>query len=317
MTNMFIATCLIGGALSFWIARRISKPLRNLRNQVLHIAAGNIENKVAVPGSDEISEVAAAINTLAGNLSQNIRSMRELLANISHELRSPLARMGVSATIIEENLAVGKHAAPRFAPVSEIDLQTLPELARIQKHASLLIAEIEYMEGLIGTTLLNSKLDLQETRLEFSGINLSELCAEALCREHDRIVEHGLRLSAEIEPNVSILADEDLIRLVISNLLDNAIKFNCPGGQIRLELARNTRRLSLSVENSCSKLPDEALERIFDPFYRVDQKNGNGVGLGLTLVRKITLLHGGWIRVENNDAALRVLLEFPGEVCAC
>ena len=289
-----IFVSVIGLLLAFWMARRVSKPLRTLRDEVMEIASGNLESRVTVRGRDEITDVAKAVNLMADNLARHIRSMRELVANISHEMRSPLARVQVSAALLEEDVAQNPKAANRLTLINE---------------------ELDHMNKLIGTTLLTSKLDLQALARPEGAVAFSELCAEA-CRRHDPVfAEKNLHFSRTIEEDVSLAGDETLLTTLVSNLLDNAVKYTRESGfvSLRLTLDRDgaAPEVVLEVENEHDPLPGEVLEHVFEPFYRGGIATGNGVGLGLSLVRKIALLHGGDVAAANTSDGIRFTARFP------
>ena len=283
---------IIGLLLAFWMARRVSRPLRTLRDEVLVIAGGNLESRVSVEGHDEITDVAKAVNQMANSLAKHIRSMRELVANISHEMRSPLARVQVSLALLEEDIAKESKAANRLALIHE---------------------ELAHMNKLIGATLLTSKLDLQSSAKPEGIVVFSGLCADA-CRRHTPFFNGtGIQFSNAIQEDINLYGDETLLTTLVSNLLDNAAKYTTPEGTVFLRLYTKSNEAILEVENCHNPLPDDVLDHLFEPFYRGGIATGNGVGLGLSLVRKIALLHGGDVTVQNIDGKIRFTTRFPLE----
>jgi two-component system sensor histidine kinase CpxA len=279
-----IFVSVIGLLLALWIARRVSKPLRALRDEVLEIAGGNLESRVMVKGHDEIADVAKAVNHLADNLARHIRGMRELLANISHEMRSPLARVQVSLAMLEEEVPEGPKTANRLALINE---------------------ELEHLNKLIGTTLLTSKLDLQAPSRPEGPVAFSDLCAEA-CRRHAPLfLKKGLDFTREIQNGIAFPGDETLLATLVSNLLDNAAQYTETGGSVSLRLSADGGNAVLAVENSHAPLPDELRSHIFEPFYRGGIATGDGAGLGLSLVRKIAQMHGGDVTADNAGGGVR------------
>ena len=305
--NLFLQGLLVMGltgvVLVFWMARRVSRPLRHLRGEVLEIAGGSLEKRVTEQGAGEIADVAVAVNQMADSLSRHIRGMRELVANISHELRSPLSRMQVSLALLEENLPGGSRSDP----------------ARAKAKLALLHEELDHMEKLIGTTLLSSKLDLQEKTILKDQVAFSELCAEMCRRERPLFNGQNIDFAEEIEPGVALEGDETLLCNLVSNLLDNAAKYAAPldGGRpsARLSLRRFEKdgvgEAVLEVENSHPSLDEGKLEQIFEPFNRAGIATGNGVGLGLYLVRQIVLLHGGSVCALNTPGGIAFRVSLP------
>lgn len=286
----FVFVSVIGLLLALWMAWRVSKPLRALRDEVMGIAGGNLESRVTVKGHDEITDVAKAVNHMADSLARNIRSMRELVANISHEMRSPLARIQVSLAMLEEDVAKEPKTASRLTLINE---------------------ELSHMNKLIGATLLTSKLDLQAPARPEGMVAFSGLCAEA-CRRHAPLfLKEHLEFTREIQEGVAFPGDETLLTTLVSNLLDNAAKYADPEGVVSLRLFGEDGKAVLAVENSHDPLPEELLRRIFEPFHRGGVPTGNGVGLGLSLVRKIAQLHGGDVAAANTGGGVRFTVHIP------
>ncbi|MDR2891704.1 MAG: HAMP domain-containing histidine kinase [Deltaproteobacteria bacterium] len=319
----------ISGLLTFWIARSVSMPLRRLRSEVLEIAGGTpgqasgalgqptpknpagaaigqkdnvgprVEKRVTVNGRDEISDVALAVNHMADSLSRNVKSMRELVANVSHELRSPLARMQVTLALLEESIPSEKNGGEACGKAAQ--------------KVVLLQEELDHMEKLIGATLLSSKLDLQQLPPLTNQVAFSELCAEMTRRQTPLFAKNGLTFRADIEPGLAFKGDETLLCNLVGNLLDNAAKYTNTGGQADLRLHRQNTTARLEVENTrshLSPLPEDQLKRIFEPFNRAGLATGNGVGLGLSLVKKIAELHGGRVWAANTAAGFCIYVEF-------
>ena len=285
-----IFVSIIGVLLAFWMARRVSRPLRSLRDEVLAIAGGNLESRVSVKGHDEITDVAKAVNQMADNLAKHIRSMRELVANISHEMRSPLARVQVSFALFEEGIAKDPKTAT---------------------HLALIHDELAHMNKLIGATLLTSKLDLQSSMPPKETVAFSGLCMDACRRYTPFFAEAKVEFANAIEDHIAISGDETLLTTLVSNLLDNAAKYTKPENMVTLRLSADSENAVLEVENDHEPLSDEMLDHLFEPFYRGGIATGNGVGLGLSLVRKIALLHNSDVTVCNVEGKIRFSIRFP------
>ncbi len=325
------ALVLAGGALSLWMARWVSKPLRRLQMEVLGIGEGNLDTRVTEHGIDEVVDVAKSVNQLTDNLSRHVRGMRELVANISHELRSPLTHMDFATTFIEDGLLEADRQ------LAQAEKTTRPKLALAFKHLSYLKEELGHMEKLIGTTLLSSKLDLQQQKAEFEPVDLTLLCGDLAANHAPLVASRGLSFTLDIATSIHTLGDNALLRQLLSNLLDNAAKYTARDGRLHLSLqpaptptdnpgttgtmkkltaeTANLPQALLYVENTHKHLSQEALERLFEPFYRAGLATGDGVGLGLSLVQKIAFLHGGEVLAENgilNGAdTLRVQARLP------
>lgn len=292
---------LVGGMLAFWMARRVSRPLRQLRDEVLEIAGGRMDKRVTLRGHDEIRDLSLAVNHMADSLAKNVRNMRELVANISHELRSPLARMQVSFTLLEEDLHGGE--AER-SPATAVPAGVMPRLAQLQE-------ELEHMNQLIGTTLLSSRLDLHDAPPVDTPVVFSGLCEAMAGRHAPMFARRGLVFTSSVAEGIIMHGDETLLCTLVSNLLDNAEKYTAQGGTVRLALSREENAALLTVENTHAPVEKDALEHIFEPFNRAGAATGNGVGLGLSLVRQITHLHGGAVRADNTENGVRFSVRLP------
>lgn len=311
-----IAVCLIGGALSIWVAWRIARPLRRLRTEAMTIADGNLNARVSVAGSEEIAQVAEAVNSMAQSLSGYITSMRELVANISHEMRSPLARMTLSSAIIEEALQT-LTSWYRKNPLPEKDMPPLvlgPDGEPLAvRHVDRLNREIEHMETLVGSCLLSSKLDLHQENMQMDFLDFSQLCRATLARYEAQWQGKGLSCVQDMQDDLWVEGDEALLLLILTNLLDNALKYTAQGGTVQVRMHERHGLIVLSVENSHPPVPGDILPHLFEPFYK-NRANGaktDGVGLGLSLVRKIAACHQGNIVAENGETGLRFTLWLP------
>ncbi|MDL2272042.1 HAMP domain-containing histidine kinase [Desulfovibrio sp. OttesenSCG-928-I05] len=310
---------LMGGMLAFWMSRRVSRPLRQLRDEVLDIAGGKLDKRVTVRGHDEIRDLSLAVNHMADSLSKHVRNMRELVANISHELRSPLARMQVSFALLEEDLTGEGPDAPGAPGVAGMAGEAVKNAGRngespcndAMARLVQLQEELEHMNTLIGTTLLSSRLDLHEAPLAEVPVAFSELCAAMARRQTPLFAKRDISFRAAVEDGIIVGGDETLLCTLVSNLLDNAEKYTERGGSASLSLRRAKDGVILEVENSHEPVAAEALEHIFEPFNRAGIATGNGVGLGLSLVRQIATLHKGAVEARNVTGGIVFTVRFP------
>ena len=291
----FIAVVIIGGLLAVWASKKISFPLNQLRDDVLKIAAGNLTMRIETKGEDEIAELAVAINRMADDLSKKITSGQELIAGISHELRSPISRINLSAAIVEEELVREYH-----------DMTETPNTATVRlKHMQSIQRETARLDSLIGSSLLSCKLDLQEN-LEFFPVDISSLCAEMMEKYSVVMENRKLAFEASIQPGLWILGDEQYICTLVENLLDNAFKYTAKEGRVRFTLVACDNTVALHIENSHEQMPEEWLRAIFSPFCRgtIATGDGEGVGFGLYLVKKISSLHQGHVHAGNTEGGV-------------
>ncbi len=243
------------------LARRITRRLERLQTRVDALGAGDLEARVEVEGRDEVAELARSFNRAAARIGQLVAGQKALLAHVSHELRSPLARMRMA-------------------------LELLPGDERPELKARL-TRDIAELDGLIGELLLASRLDTLDGLMHTEEVDLLALAAE-------EAAEHAAEVGGE---PVTIEGDPRLLRRLLRNLLDNAHRY--AGGQpVEVTVSGTPAGALVRVADHGPGVPEAERERIFEPFYRLAgaRETGEGVGLGLALVRQIAQRHGGTAR---------------------
>ena len=255
------------------IVRRLTKRLEALQRGVQRWGEGELSIRVPEDGRDEVADLAKRFNAAAARIEAFVRSHKSLLANASHELRSPIARIRMGIELLGDDRS---NAAVR------------DEISR----------NIAELDQLIDEILLSSRLDTREADIgTIESVDLIGLAAEECARVGaDLDVAEGTDSATLTVPGVS-----RLLRRAIRNLLENARRYGAGEVQIRLESdARNARIL---VSDHGPGVPPELRERIFEPFYRLpgaSEKTG-GVGLGLALVKSIAERHSGTVRCEESE----------------
>ena len=305
----------LAGCLSSLLgARLVSRPLRRLHSEMGAIQENNPVARVTEQGFDEVADVAKSVNQLTASLSRHLTGMRELLANASHELRSPLTRIGFALTFVEQGVREAERLRTKTGPDSPArQRKSAARVALALKHLGYMKEEVAVIEKLIGATLLTSRLSLQQHILERSPVNMSLLCAQTLAGNPG--TEGRPPLSAALEDDLYVAGDSVLLRQVLTNLMDNAAKYTAQDGRVHVALLQEPpdnecRELASSgdyrqgtvfllVDNTHPPFPERALQRFFEPFYRAAPATGDGSGLGLSLVWKIIRLHGGDVRAYN------------------
>jgi len=252
------------------VVRRLTRRLEALQRGVEAFGAGAFSQRVNADGRDEVAAVAASFNRAAERIEQLLRSHQSLLANASHELRSPLARLKMALAMIE-----GAQPAQRERLRQEIDTN---------------IAELD---ALVEEVLLASRLDAQGELAGREAVDLVGLAAE-----------EGARAGAALDapPDLpAVRGDERLLRRALRNLLENARRYG--GGDIALSLAAENGSVALRVCDRGPGVPEGMRERIFEPFFRLPghAEQAGGVGLGLSLVKQIAERHGGRVRCEARE----------------
>ena len=265
---LFVAALIVGlGA--YPISRRLTYRLERLKQGVDALGQGKLETRVQVQGCDEIAQLASSFNASAERIQALLASHRQLLANASHELRSPLARMQMSLALLAE----------------QKNLEQATEVKTLRH-------DMQELNQLVEEILLASRLDTVEIPLERSLVDLSALLAEECARLP--------RVDCEA-PAIELMGDARLLRRLLRNLLENAVRHG--GAEVEARLMLANQQVVLQVLDRGSGIPPEAQERVFEPFYRpVGFGEGKGGwGLGLSLVRQIANRHGGSVTCRSRD----------------
>jgi signal transduction histidine kinase len=251
---------------AFWFLQRQLKPLAGLHAGVEAVARGEFDARVPVVRDDEIGQVAGAFNEMAQRVGAMIDDRERLLADVSHELRSPIGRMKVALELLPEG---GKRDA--------------------------LDRDLREMEKLIGVLLEREALRLRAGRIESKKVDLGALVREVAAGFVDR--GHPVEVDSG---NVTIHADPALMTLLIRNLLDNAVKFSLPDSRaVAVTFEADEGGAVLTVADDGIGIPEGSEEMVFEPFVKLDRARGHrvGYGIGLNLCRRIVRLHGGEIRL--------------------
>ena len=286
VVNAAIATAaamLLGAVLSFLIARRQSDPLHQIHQAVVDFAQGKLDTRVHIRGDQEMMDLADAFNSMARDLAGLEQSRRSFVANVSHELRSPLTCIrGYVQGILDGTV-----------PRDQWD-----------KYLNIVLEETRRLARLVGELLDLSRMESGVAPLNKTDFDLCELLRVELLKFEGRIDEKDIQVDVALPGEaVTVCAGEDSIRQVITNLLDNAVKFTPQGGRIGLAAALEGGLCRVAVSNTGQGISAEDLPHVFDRFYKADKAHtaGMGTGLGLAIVRKILEQHGQKIQVASQD----------------
>ena len=258
-----------GVAASAWpVVRRLTRRLEALKLGVEAFGQGQLQQRVPEDGRDEVAAVAASFNRAASRIEALLRSHQSLLANASHELRSPLARLKMALSLLE-----GAGGEQRAALRREIDTN---------------IAELD---ALVEEVLLASRLDAAQVLESREPVDLLALAAEEASRVDAAV--HGVPRQVH--------GDERLLRRALRNLLENARRYG--GAEVEVELRSVPGAVEVRVGDRGPGVPEAFRERIFEPFFRLPghAERAGGVGLGLSLVRQIAERHQGGVRCEPRE----------------
>ena len=290
---------LLASAGGYFLARKSLAPITAMNSQTQRISAENLSARLDVTSSrDELGKLATTINDLLARLENSFKEQQRFIADASHELRTPLAVLRG-----ETEVALGKTRT-----VEEYQ----QSLSLIQDEAERLSRIVEDL-FILARQPVNTRAALNTARLSLNdAINDCARAAQVLA------IRKGVRLKLENDSSAIVLTgDEDLIRRLILNLLDNAVKYTPAGGEILLALTRQNGNAEIVVRDTGIGIPEAAQQRVFDRFYRVDKARARamgGAGLGLSIAQWIVEVHGGEINVASapgEGSTFTVVLPVP------
>lgn len=279
-------------------ARRESKPLRDMAKAANDFAHGNLEARVRVEEdySEEVEELALAFNNMASSLQKSEYRRQEFVANVSHELKTPMTT--ISGYI--DGILDGTIPPERRAHYLQIVSDETKRLSRLVR-SMLDISQLQQEQGIP-----------EEQKIHF---DLEECAGQVLITFEKKINDKGINVDVDFPPHpVFTVANQDSITQVIYNLIDNAVKF-CPrGGTLGLKIREGNSKAYVSVSNDGDTIPPEELPLVFDRFHKLDKsrsRNRDGWGLGLYIVKTIVCSHGENISVSSKDGKTEFTFTMP------
>jgi len=287
-----LLSLLLIGIVGWWVARSVARPVEALRSAAQKMAAGELSARVDERWNrhDELGELARDFNAMAGRIEALVAHDRGVLQDLSHEVRSPLARLQIILDLAQHS--AGAEAEAHF-------LQAEREIARLDRMTGEMLA----------LSRLKGDLPGMEREPVELGLLLEECAATMHVPAQERDIE--LRLTHGGSPVVS--GSAVLLRRAVENLIANAIKFSPQGGRIRIELRSESDHAVIEVRDHGPGVPANEIGMLFRPFFRgSNARLAEGHGLGLTLVERVAKAHGGEAHAENADGGgLRAILSLP------
>ena len=263
---------------------QIVKPFHKISKSIDEIKTGYGEDALAINDYTETAQICRKFNEMLGRMKVLDDSRQEFVSNVSHELKTPLTSMKVLADSLNSMEDV---------PV-ELYKEFMADIGN----------EIDRETKIINDLLSLVKMDKSAVDLNISNININELLEQILKRLKPIAEKQNVELVLESFRPVSADVDEVKITLAFTNLIENAIKYNKPGGWVHVTLNADHQYFYLKVEDSGIGIPEEALEHIYERFYRVDKSHSReigGTGLGLAITRNAVLMHRGAIKVFSTE----------------
>jgi signal transduction histidine kinase len=266
--------------LTFLLSRRILAPVKALTNATRHFGRGDFSHRVEDKDRSELGELAKSFNSMAGNLERIERLRRNMVADVAHELRTPLSNLKGYLEAINDG-------------VIKPDKKTMRSLNEEAASLSRLVADLQEL----------SLADAGELKMTFQPENIGDLVQETVAASQSKIKAKGLKLIADLPDGLPALnIDAHRIKQVLYNLLDNAIAHTGKGGKVTVKVLEKDKMATVSVADTGEGIPPEDLPMIFERFYRVDKsrtRHTGGSGLGLTIAKRLVEAHGGKISAES------------------
>jgi two-component system sensor histidine kinase CpxA len=275
--------------LCYALAWTMAKPIQHLRDVVVRFGAGDLTSRAHARQNDELGELARSFDEMADRTTTLLTAERRLLQDISHELRSPLARLRFALALVPGN------PDPAAA------------IARANK-------EVERLATLIGELLQVTRAEGDPQSRNVSAVSLDEFLAELVESCRIEAEARGCKLNLRVAAHSTWSGDRELLHRAVENLIRNAISYSPQGASIDVELARENAEVVIRVRDYGPGVPETELDKIFRPFYRVEEhrgRNNGGVGLGLAIAQRAVAVHHGAIRANNASPGLVLEIRLP------
>lgn len=285
---------LISALLSVVMAMSLVNPIRQLRNAHRSLAQGNLDarsNGVALR-NDELGQLGQDFDDMAVKISQLLAAQKRLLGDVSHELRSPLARMQIA-----------------------LGLASQPDSKDLQRHLQRIELEANRLDDMIGDVLRLSRLESQLQNIELFPLSLTSLL-EYLIKDANFEAQE-LNKSVSLTPceDANVLGDQALLASAFENVVRNAVKYTEEDSCVTVTLSMEDEQVNVTIRDFGPGVPASALSQLFQPFYRVSdsrQRRSGGTGLGLAIAEKSIRSHGGSIVAHNHqDKGLEMIIKLP------
>ncbi|MCP9952123.1 sensor histidine kinase [Actinomadura madurae] len=277
-------------ALGWFVAGRVLRPLRTMTTTVRHISARNVHERLALTGPrDELRDLADTVDGLLGRLEAALDAQKRFVANAAHELRTPLT---LERALVEETLTDRRPTLAAFQTTFERILTISDQQGRLLESLLTLATSERGLDGRVPVDLAALTERVLADRPEPPG---------------------GPRLYSRIAP-AATAGDPALVERLVANLVDNAMRYNVPGGSVDVTTGTRDGQAVISVSNTGPVVPPEQVARLLEPFQRLDRSaRGDGHhGLGLSIVHAIVLAHGGTLNASpRQDGGLVVEAAFP------
>ncbi len=269
---------------AIYLSSKLTKPLTNVLNSIDHLTEGYMEDEVSIKGYYEIEKISDSFNQMISRMKKLESSRQEFVSNVSHELKTPITSIKVLADslLMQEDTPV------------ELYREFLVDITD----------EIERENKIINDLLSLVKLDKTAGDLNISSVNINDLLEQILKRLRPIAQKRNIEMIYESFRPVLAEIDEVKLSLAVTNLIENAIKYNMEDGWVRVSLNADHKYFFIKISDSGIGIPEDALDSIFERFYRVDKarsRESGGTGLGLAITKNVIQMHRGAIKVYSKE----------------
>lgn len=274
---------LLSPILAWLIARWVAAPLQRMATAARAVAEGDYQHPLPTQGPTEVRALASAFNHMIDRVRASQQAQRDFVANVSHELKTPLTSIQGFAQAIVDQTAATRETQTRAAGI--------------------ILDETRRLQGLVDDLLDLARFDAGQTQLELKPMDIGAMLEAVADRLSLRAEEKQVRLARRLEALPIVVADGDRLAQVFTNLLDNAIRHTPAGGRVGLSAQEEAGWVTIHVEDTGPGIPEEALSRIFERFYQLDPARqagaDRGAGLGLAISREIVAAHAGMLTAKS------------------
>jgi len=275
--SLFISIILV-----YFLSKRITNPLKEMTIAARRISSGEWQNKLSFKGNDEVAVLAESFNHMVETLENLEKMRRDFIANISHELRTPMTSInGFIEGILDGTIPAEKQ----------------------KDYLNIVKDEVKRLQRLVNDLLDIARMEAGEMKMNVSSFDICEVIRIGVIYLQKELEDKNLNFRANFDREAMfVLADKDAIQRVVINLLHNAVKFTPEGGNISVTVCEAKGKAEISVSDSGEGIPDEDLPYVFDRFHKADKsrsKDKTGVGLGLYIVKNIIKAHNEFITVRS------------------
>jgi len=292
---LFPVTVLLTGVMGAFLAEVTLRPINNMIKTIHQITAENMKLKLAIPETkDEIQQLAETFNDMLQRLEKAFTSQKKLFEDLSHELKTPLTILKGEFEIILKKM------------------RSKDEYESVIKSA---LEEINRVSKLAENLLLLARFDSKEAFPEKRKLELNQLIQSVIANVKGMSELKEIRVSFNSAEKLMLDADESQLRTLFFNILDNAVKYTLPGGDVWVSVTKDKQSAKVKIQDTGIGIPAEDIDNVFDRFYRVDKsRNNTGFGLGLSIAKSIIEAHGGTIEarsISSEGTTFTILLPLP------